>query len=1539
MEKNPKVTEKILKALRLIFRLVLFLVLGLFLVAALLQIPYFQTKVSRVLTNYITDNTGFRTNISKVQIRWWDAVSLNDVVIFDQKDSLMVNLEEVYIDFSIRGLLDREKPSLDQIKMERGNVRLIFHENEELLNISEFFSRLNALLPGTKDPDKTSGKFAINNIYFHETSLDILNYGAVPVSEGFDYNNLRFRNLIADADDFYTDGPQLGMKVNYLRGEESTSGMVFQQLKTDFTYAPTFMEFDNLYLRSNRTEIKDYLRFEYASSQALSNFNQEVQILARLDEAVLDIQDLNYFTDQLPQVEDRIFLSGEISGTVANLVSDQLLIRFGQRSALFGKFKIDGLPDVSNTFFEMSLMNSVLNSSDLSPYISAEAQREINKFRDIRFDTDFSGYLHFFTFNGRFRTGIGNLSGRLSYKSENNRPTYSGRLELENLDLGILLEDRERFQKVSMTGRVRGTGLTVETALLEVDAEIKKIGVLGYNYANIRTDATYGLDLFRGSLKVNDPHLKGQAEGVLDLRDGKDSIRLNVELDTAFLRDLKLAERDLFISGNVDMDTKGVTLDDIEGIARFSDIEVSLEGRNLQVDNFFFQSLFTDDFRVISLNSDLLVAGISGVFKIEELIADVATLSKEYLAILTNSESGVNVSQVGLHNPYSIDIDLNFIDINPIINLFEPKASISKNTLVEGSFYQTPDNTILNFYSSIDSIYYNGGFLFDTSLDFNTSKLTRSDEVLASFYVFSRQQDLSSGLTFNNLEMEAIWNVNNIDITYRQDQLSTGSYIRVQNEITIYPDHTTVVFEPSELKIIDKVWNFDPENRIYITDNTFLFDNLKLFNDNQFIALNGNISADPEDILGLEINNLNLDFFNTLSIKEFEGTANGQFAISNIFEAVAVNGQLGVEDFYINNFLIGDIEAGTYFSDGLINVELNNYRLGEKVISLEGSLGSKEQELDLTAKLQQANISVLEPFLEDYVTRMGGTVTGELGIGGTLAFPVVNGTGRIDDGRLRINYLNTLYTIDGNLVFEPNEISFREIVLRDVNGNRARMRGGISHDYFSDFVLDISSTMENFQVLNTSIRDNDLFYGTANVSGTLNILGAANNLDINARATSQPNTRIFIPFGTSNVQAQEDFINIINVRDTTQIRTFEESVEKLAINNVRMNFILDITPDAYTEIQIDPRTGENIQGRGRGVLTMNIDTQGNFSMQGNYEITEARYNFSLYNVIRREFIVEPGGRISWFGDPYEGVMDLKAYYQESVSLQNLQNVQNQGLEDPNMRRRWPLRVIMTLKGNLLSPDIAFNFDFAEFPSEGNIQTYISAFQNRIANDEQEKNRQVFSVIMMRSLSPEGQFTGVSNIATSNLSQLLSSQLNSFIAQVDQNLEVDINVANLDQSALETFQLRVAYTFLDGRLRVSRDGGFTDLQGNADLNSIAGDWQAEYLLTEDGRYRMRIYNRNNFNTFTSLSIAPNVATYGVSVSQNLSFNSFSELLSKLRSREREKLRINDIDDFLRYDFEDSENWKPIQLQDLEKRMDSEQIEIIDQPKKIRKEEEE
>src|SRR5690606_10762083 len=88
-----------------------------------------------------------------------------------------------------------------------------------------------------------------------------------------------------------------------------------------------------------------------------------------------------------------------------------------------------------------------------------------------------------------------------------------------------------------------------------------------------------------------------------------------------------------------------------------------------------------------------------------------------------------------------------------------------------------------------------------------------------------------------------------------------------------------------------------------------------------------------------------------------------------------------------------------------------------------------------------------------------------------------------------------------------------------------------------------------------------------------------------------------------------------------------------------------------------------------------------------------------------------------------------------------------------------------------------------------------------------------------------------------------------------------------------------------------------------------------LITDDGIYRLRIFNRNNYNTFTSLSLTQNVLTYGASVTQNVSFNSFSELFQKITRKKERHLNIYDSDDFLRKDYQGDERWKPLNLEDL------------------------
>lgn len=1517
---NAKVKYFLHKAFHVILWVV-FSVFLLFLILALsLQVNFVQNWVVDKVSVYLNENSNFKTEIGQIRLNWWDALELKEVSITDHHDSLMLESTSIQANFELMSLITPGDPVINAIRLEYPRVRMITHEGDSVMNINLWVDELTKLF-GSQKPSSSPVKFGIKSIELRQGEFAMVNYNSEPVTEGMDFNRLRFSDITANATDFYLDGGDIGISIKLLTGKELTSGLTIQELKTDFIYSPEFLELDKLSLKTKDSHIKDYLRLEYANTGSFSDFLNEVVVIARLKETKLALSDLRPFVPSLPEINDMIYLSGDITGPVSDIKSKEFLIRLGEKTAIFGSFELDGLPKLKKTYLNLSLKNSTILASDLKPYLPENVQKEIQKFNNIILDADFTGYLERFILNGVIKTNIGSIDGRINYDLVKGTPTFVSRVKITNLDMGILSENPALLQKISLDGKVNLKGNSIENMLLDLDANISQVGINNYNFVNIKTDATYGLDLFKGNLSINDPNLKMQAKGIVNLKESIDSVRMELKLDTAFLDRLNLVEKATFISGVMYIDTKGIKIDDLQGIARFNDIKVGYDNRFLDVGDFFFQSLFAGGTRTISLNSDYVVAGASGQFNLQQMGSDLQILVDQYVSIILNEEQPIADLARNFSETYSLDLNVRMANINPIVQLFYPDFTISKNTILEGAFYQTPENTIFNFFSSIDSLTYQGNTALATNIDFNTSKIINSKEILASFYVYSKAQHIGKELEFTNLGLEAIWNQNEVDLDFSLDQDSTQSSARIKASTQFTAQNTKLTFKNSLLKILNREWDFDPANSITLTPGLITFSNVKIFNEDQFLSLEGLISENIEDKLNLTFNKVNIDLLNTLTMEDFGGTANGLISFANVYDKPVIEGDVGIVKLSINDFLIGDLLSKAQLTGDRFEINIGNTLQGNKTLDLDGSIGLEKQDIDIDVNFDGASLVVLEPFLSNYLSNLGGTITGDLKMLGTLSKPEIVGSTRVNAGKLRVNFLNTSYTMNGSLIFQPTEVSFRELVVQDLYGHKANFTGGIKHIGFQNIYLDIRSRLTNFQVLNTTDEDSEVFYGRAFVTGTLDVIGSTTNLDINARATSQPNTEIYIPLSSNNEQAQEEFIHIINVMDTVRLKEIAEEINRLEIENIRMNFVLDITPDAYAEIIIDPRTGEGISGRGRGVLTMNIDTQGNFNLSGNYEIKEGQYNFSLYNVVKKQFRIQPGGRITWYGDPYQGVMNLTAEYKENLSLQPLMaNSPTANPENTTSSRRYPTRVIMKMSGELLSPEIEFGFNFDEFPNTTENQTTIAAFQNRVANDDQEMNRQVFSVIMTRSFSPEGQFSGANTISSS-LGQLLSSQLNSFIGQIDQNLEVQIDLASLDQNTMENFQLSVAYTFLGGRLRVSRDGGFTDSQGNAAATSIIGDWQAEYQLSEDGVYRVRIFNRNNFNSFTSLSTSKNVTTYGVSLSQNVSFNTFSELFKKITGKKEAKLRINDTDDFLREDYENGEKWTPIKLDNLEERMDS------------------
>jgi hypothetical protein len=270
------------------------------------------------------------------------------------------------------------------------------------------------------------------------------------------------------------------------------------------------------------------------------------------------------------------------------------------------------------------------------------------------------------------------------------------------------------------------------------------------------------------------------------------------------------------------------------------------------------------------------------------------------------------------------------------------------------------------------------------------------------------------------------------------------------------------------------------------------------------------------------------------------------------------------------------------------------------------------------------------------------------------------------------------------------------------------------------------------------------------------------------------------------------------------------------------------------------------------------------------------YNYTLAGLVSREFSIEPNSTVSWTGDPYGGLIDVRAYYETRVPITPLIPLQDSSSIKQEAGRIHPVKVILDMDGELLAPQIALNIDIT--PTTAIATEVATKFESEIQRNEPELNRQVFGLIVLGNFQRENTFSGVGSVG-GNFSQLLTNQLGNWLSQVDENLQIDIDLNGLDKEALNTFNLRLSYTFLDGRVRVSRDGSFTNLQNSnqQNLSNIAGEWTVEYLLSKDGKFRLKLYNKNNQNNLLNTLNTNNYTSAGFSVLHTQSFNNLSDLL--------------------------------------------------------------
>jgi hypothetical protein len=1263
------------------------------------------------------------------------------------------------------------------------------------------------------------------------------------------------------------------------------------------------MEFLGLNARLGESIISDTLIFKYKSLTDLNDFNNRVTMRLQLSNTAIHPNDLVLFTPGVKPLPETLYLNGTINGKVSRFSYQNMDVTIGN-TKIKGKLQLDGLPSINETFINLDVEEGNIDIRDLGFLFPNNINNRLSVFERFKLVGKFTGFINDFVANGDFRGKFGQIRSDINLKIDPahiDQSTFDGTLNLNNFDLGIALNDTSRFKKVSLSGRIKGKGLTQETTDFQLTGKINSIGIQKYNYVNITTDARFARQLFNGTVIVNDPNIKLQATGSINIRKGEELVNIKAKLDTLFTQRIGLTKEHLFVSSQVDIDTRGLTLDSLFGKLTLHNSIIQYKDQQLVLDSIFISSHLKENERNLLLRSDYANAELTGNYYYSTLFKDLQRLTYEFLLNIRNDKE----AQINYYANKNIDtqeyyakFNINLIDINPILTLTKLNFGLSGETNIDGSF-SNGFTSRLQAFTQIDTIEVAGKKIIDTEIEFSGSKIRDSTRVLAVLSVNSQRQIIAKNLITKNFFSEAIWDEDHIDLNVDFDQENTTNYVRLQSEIDFLSDSTRIKILPSRFQILDKEWQVSDNNYALMKGKEWLIRNLKIFNGEESLLLAGNLSSDPQQTITLLLNNLDLSILNAISASSLSGVVNGKAEVKDIYQNVYLQNNITIKNLVVDKFLVGDVVGINDWNQEKkqfdINVTID--RLNKRTLNLAGTYQPSESKspLQLTAKLEETNIKLIEPFLKGIFSQMDGTLSGLYEIKGTFTQPLIQGEGKINQGKIMVDYLRTLYTFNGTLGITPNQIIFEDFTLYDGLKNQGSLDGYLTHRNFSRFRINLDAAFNNFQVLNTTSKDNNLFYGQAYSSGNLNMFGPLANIKISATARTSKNTRIFIPISGSESTEKSDFISFVNFSDSTyQLKRKQIKKTSDEPSGIVLDLNLDITPEAYTEIIFDIKAGDIVRGYGNGDIKLQIDTKGEFNMFGLYEFEQGYYNFTLYDIINKEFRINKGSRISWFGDPYAGVLNLTASYRQMASLGPILPNQNEELlSSPQIRRKYPVEVQLKLDGPMLSPEIVFDIVANDLPDnvtldDGSIvqlDFYFKAFKAKL--DDQELHRQVFSLLILRRFSPPDAFSTSGSISNS-VSELLSNQLSYWLTQVDQNLEIDLDLGSLDQEAFNTFQLRLSYSFLNGRLRVTRDGSFNNQYNQSELANMLGDWTIDYVLTPDGKFKVKMYSRSNYNSINNSLGTQTAITTGVSLLHTQNFDQFRDLIRKSHEKRRKEV---------------------------------------------------
>lgn len=1475
-----------MKVLKSIIKGGIWLLAGLYiLVLVLIHIPTIQNYTGERVAALLSDKLDTKVRIGRVDLGFLNRIIIDDVLIYDQRHKEMMRSARIAVKIEILPLLEK-RISISSAQI-FGTSFTFYQTSKDTPANYQFV--IDALSSKDDDKESTPLNLRINTFIMQRGSISYDRHDVPPTNNRINPSHLHITDISTHLSLKALNKDSVNVIVKKLAFKEQ-SGLKLDRLSFKAEGNRTKARLHDFNLRMPGTDIAIN---EIAASYTISGDSLlpgTLKFDGDIAASAISPADFAFIMPRLRVLPSTLTLSSHFSGTDKSLAISTMRIK-----STDGGLAVNANGWVKKTGAAPQWAVTVDGIEADTDFLTAVFR--VAKGADATLPSAIANAGRIGLHGTASHTG-GNTDARCTLTTqkagnmildgsmaENN--DFDVRIQTTGIDLKQLTANEKlgtMAADVTVSGKLPSDGGIAAKA----EGTVKAFDYNGYRLNGIDISGSYDNRNIETAVKLADPNITADIAFAITKTAKATGIKLRAAVNDFAPNATRLSSKwgDARFSADIDADFTATSINDATGHVDITDFAMVNGEDNYGISRMTIVSGFdADRTHNIVMHSDFGTAEVHGDFDYNTIAQSVIGAIKKKLPTIP----GLTASGAAPRNNFTIEASISNTDwLERLLGvpLLIDSTLTLRGKIDDGSSKLSVDCTIPSF--TYDGKPYRHGDI----------DIASTEDTLRSCIGVTKVMDngdnldlrLTGAAADNNLSTSFIWDNN------ASHKRMSGVFNAKTN---FHPGEdgkatARVEIQPSHININNAVWNVEPAVITYHNKNMQI-DRFAIVNGKQHIIVDGTASASPEDTLSVDLKDINvgyvLNLVNFHSV-EFDGRASGSASIAAPFGEMAAGAVLTVSDFTFEQGRMGTLNASVGWDgrEKQINIDAIADDGPKARTVIDGYVSPARNYIELGIRADGTYIDFLQSFTSSFMRGVTGNAHGSVLLSGPLN--ALNLTGELlVDGEMTVKPTNCRYFLRGDTVrLKYNEIELRDMPFYDTRGNRGTVNGGIYHQNLKNLSYDITAQADNLLAYNFNDFGDDTFYGTVYADGEVGIVGRSGELNIDIDLTPRRNSSFVYNASDPDAIADQGFVQWYDATpdaDKPAQRTPPSATTDYANipTDIRINFLINCTPDATIKILMDSHTNDYITLNGNGTLRATYYNKGSFNMFGTYVVERGTYGITIQNIMKKNFTFNEGGTIVFGGNPYNAALDLQAIHTvNGVSLSDL-NIGN-SFSSNTIR----VNCLMNITGQPLSPHIEFDLDMPT------VSTDEKQMVRSILNSEDEMNQQVIYLLGIGRFYPqeannatiqdERQQSQTSLAMQSLSSGILSSQINSLLGTVinsrNWNFGANISTGNEGWNNAE-YEGLLSGRLLNNRLLINGQFGYRDNVNNAS-QSFIGDFDIRYLLLPSGNLAINIYNKANDRYFTRSTLN----TQGVGLIMKKDFNSVSDFF-RLGKKKTEKAR--------------------------------------------------